>query len=445
MSQTLVEKIVSASMGKKCEIGESIPKLPITKMFLNEVLAPPAITYFRNDFGEVFREAGLPESVFDPKRVFLIPDHTVPSCSVKVSQGVDLMKEFARKTGVKMFKECDGIEHVLLPESGAVVPGDIMIGTDSHTDTNGALNCLAFGVGTTDAELAMATGFLYNFTVPKSIYFKLSGKLQKNVCGKDVILYIIAKMGAGGCAKMVAEFGGEGVKNLSMDDRFTIANMCVEMSARTGIFPYDEKTEEFLAETGTEWEMHKTTLEEDAHYSKIIEIDLNEIEPMVSFPHLPAHAVLISKFDEMAKQTQLSQNPTLAIVKDNTINFAFIGSCTNGRKSDLIAGAEILKNKTIHPDVSLIVIPGSRKIYQWALESGILKIYADAGANIQASNCGTCFGKHMGVLSDKGRMISSSNRNYQGRMGSKEALIFLASPATVAMSALTGRITSPQQ
>ncbi|MDR3425636.1 MAG: aconitase/3-isopropylmalate dehydratase large subunit family protein [Alphaproteobacteria bacterium] len=444
MHQTMAEQIISASMKKACRAGEVIPRLPISKMFLNEVLAPPAIAYFRKDFGDLFKEFNVSESVFDPARVFLIPDHTVPSCSVKVSQGIDVMKEFARATGVKMFKECDGIEHVLLPECGAIVPGDIMVGTDSHTDTNGALNCLAFGVGTTDAQLAMATGFLYNFTVPKSIFFKLSGQLRKGVSGKDVILHIIAQMGSGGCAKRVAEFGGEGVTTLGMDDRFTIANMCVEMSARTGLFPCDEKTEEFLKETNAQWEMKKTALDAQADYDRVVEIDLNAIEPMVSFPHLPAHAVPVSQFDAMAEKTRATKDPTLAVVEDNTINFAFIGSCTNGRKSDLIAGAEILKGKHIHPDVTLIVIPGSRKIYNWAMEVGILKIYAEAGANIQSSNCGTCFGKHMGVLSDKGRMISTSNRNYQGRMGSKDALIFLASPATVATSALTGRITAPR-
>jgi len=269
--------------------------------------------------------------------------------------------------------------------------------------------------------------------------------LQDNVCGKDVILYIISKMGSGGCAKMVAEFGGEGVRNLSMDDRFTITNMCVEMSARTGIFPCDERTEGFMNEVDSKWDMYKTTLDEGANYERVVEINLSEIEPMISFPHLPAHAVPISKFDEMAKRTISSSDPTLAKVVDDSINFAFIGSCTNGRKSDLIAGAEVLNGKQIHPDVTLIVIPGSRKIYNWAIDTGIMKIYAEAGANIQSSNCGTCFGKHMGVLSDKGRMISTSNRNYQGRMGSKDAQIFLASPASVASSALTGHITGPQR
>ncbi|MDD3288689.1 MAG: aconitase/3-isopropylmalate dehydratase large subunit family protein [Alphaproteobacteria bacterium] len=445
MHQTMAEKIISARMGMKCEIGEVIPRLPVSKMFLNEVLAPPAIEYFRKDFGDLFKERGASESVFDPTRVFLIPDHTVPSCSIKVSQGVDLMKEFAKTTGVKMFKECDGIEHVLLPESGVIVPGDIMVGTDSHTDTNGALNCLAFGIGTTDAELAMATGFLYNFTVPQSIYFKLSGALRPGVSGKDVILSIIGKMGAGGCAKRVAEFGGEGISNLSMDDRFTIANMCVEMSARTGLFPCDEQTEAYIVDTKTSWDMVKTVLDEKAAYERVVEINLNDIEPMVSFPHLPAHAVPISRFDDMARKSQTSNDPTLAAVVDDKINFAFIGSCTNGRKSDLLAGAEILKGKQIHQDVTLIVIPGSRQIYNWAAQTGVLQIFAEAGANIQSSNCGTCFGKHMGVLSDKGRMISTSNRNYQGRMGSKDAQIFLASPATVATSALTGRITAPQK
>ncbi len=445
MPQTLAQQIISHQMKRDVSIGAVIDKLPITKMFMNEVLAPPAINYFRNDFGPLFKELGQPESVFDPTRVFFIPDHTVPSCSTKVSQGIDIMKEFAKETGIKMFKECDGIEHVLLPESGAIVPGDIMIGTDSHTDTNGALNCLAFGVGTTDAQLAMATGFLYNFVVPPSILFRLHGKMKKNVSGKDVILSIIGQMGAGGCAKKVAEFGGEGLANLSMDDRFTMANMCVEMSARTGLFPTDEATNAYLAESKPSWEPFKTTIDEAAPYEKIIDIDLAAIEPMVSFPHLPAHAVPVAQFEAMAAKTRQANDATLARVESDKINFAFIGSCTNGRPNDLAAAAAILKGKKIHPDVTLILIPGSRKVYQWALETGILSIFVEAGANIMASNCGTCFGKHMGVLSGKGRMISTSNRNYQGRMGSKDAQIFLASPATVATSALAGRITAPTE
>lgn len=440
--QTLTEQIVSAVVGRKCFAGETLHKLPLTKMFMNEVIAPPAITYFREDFGPIFAEKGQGESVFDPSRIFLVPDHTVPSCSIKVSQGIDLMKDFAQSTGIKMFKEGDGVEHVLLPETGQIVPGDIMLGTDSHTDTNGALNCLAFGVGTTDAQIAMATGNLYNFVVPKSILFRLHGKLREGVYGKDVILFIISKMGSGGCAKMVAEFGGEGIKTLPMDARFTIANMCVEMSGRTGIFPFDEKTEEYVKQTGSQWEMKPSTINEDASYVKVVDINLDEITPMVSFPHLPAHACPVSDCAAMIQKSQISTDHTMAKVKDDSLNFAFIGSCTNGRLSDLAIGAEILKGKTVHPDLTFIVIPGSRQVYNEAMDAGILAVYAKAGANIQSPNCGTCFGKHMGVLSDKGRMISTSNRNYQGRMGSKDALIFLASPATVAASAVAGRITN---
>ena len=443
MPQTMVEKIISGVVGTPCKAGDFLEKLPLTKVFLNEVIAPPAITYFQNDFAPVFEKQGKKVSVFDSRRVFFIPDHTVPSCSLKVSQGIDMMKQFAADTGIRMYKEGDGIEHVVLPEGGEIVPGDIVIGTDSHTDTNGALNCLGFGAGTTDAQLAMATGCLYNFTVPQSILFRLHGKLGPHVSGKDVILSIIAQMGAGGCSKRVAEFTGPGLASLSMDDRFTIANMCVEMSARSGIFAFDDRTKAYLDAAQPKWDYEPVRVDEDAAYDRVIDINLDEIEPMVAFPHLPSHGVPVSQCAAMIEKTKHSDDRTLARVEDDTITCAFIGSCTNGRESDLLAGAEIIKGRKVHPNVNLIVIPGSRKVYNWAMKSGILQIYADAGANIESSNCGPCFGKHMGVLGEKGKMMSSSNRNYKGRMGSKDALIFLASPATVAASAVAGRIAAP--
>lgn len=444
MSQTLTEKIVSMHIGRYVLAGETLDRLPVSKLFLNEVLAPPAILYALEDFKDFVDKYGIEKLIFDTERVVLVPDHSIPPCSEKVSEGINIMKKFAGSTGIRMYKQGEGIEHILLPEHGFIVPGDIVIGTDSHTDTNGALNCLGFGVGTTDAEYAMVTGNLYDFTVPESILFELNGKPLKGVSGKDIILYIIGKMGAGGCSQKVAEFYGEGLKYLSMDDRFTIANMCVEMSARTGLFPYDKVTEEYVKKIKTKWPIGHSYVEGDANYAKRIQINLSEIEPMVSFPHLPSHSTTISGIEQMIQKTKTSSDKSLAQVENTSINYAFIGSCTNGRKSDLETGANILKGRKVHPSVTLIVIPGSQEVYNWALKKGIIQIYANAGALIESPNCGPCFGMHMGVLGPGDRMISTSNRNYIGRMGSKDALIFLASPATVAASAIESRITDPR-
>ena len=443
---TLVEQIVSHQIGQKVKAGDLLPKLPISKMFMNEVIAPPALEYFKSDFKDVLKNIKPQKQVFDPKRIFLIPDHTVPSSSAKVSEGMDMMREFASKSGIKMFKEGDGVEHILMAEDGYVVAGDIVIGTDSHTDTNGAINALSFGVGTTDAQIAMATGYVYNFTVPKSIYFNLTGKLPFGVSGKDIILYIIGKLGAQGCSKMVAEFGGDGIKSLNMDDRFSMANMCVEMSARTGLFEFDNEIKNYILNTGSSWDNFASNFDDDLNaYERVIDINLDELEPMVAFPHLPANVTPISKLEEMIEYTQKNSSHSLANIIDSSINNAYIGSCTNGRFSDLQIGAKILTNQKIHQNVNLIVIPGSRKLYNKIIDNGMFATYAHAGANLESSNCGPCFGKHMGVLSPKGRMISSSNRNYRGRMGSAQALVFLASPATVAASAIEGKITDPRK
>jgi 3-isopropylmalate/(R)-2-methylmalate dehydratase large subunit len=248
MGQTMVEKIVSRQVGRPVYAGEKIVQLPITKLFFNDVIGPPAIKGFLENFADLFEKHGKTSQVFDPKRVFFIPDHSVPPFSVSVAEGIDLMEEFAKPRDIKCYKEGDGIEHVVLIEDGQIVPWDIVLGTDSHTDTNGAMGALAFGVGTTDAFYAMATGHLYDFVVPESINFRLTGTLPKGVYSKDIILHIIGQMGAGGCSKRVAEFTGDGVHNLSMDARTTMCNMAVEMSARTGIMAYDDTLATYLNE-----------------------------------------------------------------------------------------------------------------------------------------------------------------------------------------------------
>ena len=444
MGQTMVEKIVSRQVGHKVSVGEKIEKLPITKLFFNDVIGPPAIKGFMEDFADVYTKHGKPSQVFDPKRVFFLPDHSVPTFSIQIAEGVKLMQAFAKERGIKMYKEGDGIEHVVLIEDGHIVPWDIVLGTDSHTDTNGALGSLAFGVGTTDALYAMATGHLYDYMVPESVKFELTGILPKGVYSKDIILHIIGTMGAGGCSKRVAEFTGAGVRSLAMDARTTMCNMAVEMSARTGIMAYDEVVETFLADRA-QWPVEPIDSDPDASYAQTVKIDLSSLEPIVAFPHKPANIAPITQVQEMIKRSQREPTADFVSIDDDTITDAFLGSCTNARYEDLVAGAAVMRGHKVHPDVNLIVIPASRKVYERAMDEGLLQVFIKAGANVESSNCGPCFGSHMGVMSSKSKMISTSNRNYKGRMGSPEARIFLASPATVVASAIEGRIADPRK
>lgn len=454
VGQTIVEKIVSRAVGRKVEAGDLVEVLPIDKLYFNEVIAPPALVNFKTDFTPVFEQVGSGSQkeivvfgkgqqkaklkVFDPKRVCFIPDHTVPSCSVKVAQGVNLMKEFATEQGIKMYKEGDGIEHTVVTEEGFVRPGEICVATDSHTDTVGAVGALGFGVGTTEAEYALALGEIYDFFVPESYNFSIEGSFQKGVFAKDLILHVIGTLKEGGCSKRVAEFTGETIRKMGMDGRFTICNMSVEMSARTAIVNPDQVTMEFMQdivrrhpELANELSTSINSIkmvnsDPDSKYSSRMEIDASKIEPMVSLPHSPANAKRASEVGD-------------------EVNVVFIGSCTNARHSDLIEAAKVLKGRKVHSNVNLIVIPASRLVYNWAMDEGVLKIFADAGANIESSNCGPCFGKHMGVLSPGDRCVSTSNRNYKGRMGSSEAFIYLASPATAAACAIEGKIADPRK
>ncbi|MGQ4808781.1 2,3-dimethylmalate dehydratase large subunit [Candidatus Entotheonellaceae bacterium PAL068K] len=444
MGQTMVEKIVSRQVGRTVSIGEKIERLPITKLFFNDVIGPPAIKGFLENFSDIFDHYDTPVQVFDPKRVFMLPDHSVPAFAIPIAEGIKLMQEFAREHGLKAYKEGDGIEHVVLIEDGHIVPWDIVLGTDSHTDTNGALGTLAFGVGTTDSLYAMATGHLYDFVVPESVRIELTGVLPKGVYAKDMILHIIGRMGAGGCSKRVAEFTGPGVRSLSMDARTTICNMAVEMSARTGIMAHDEVLADYL-DGRAQWPVEPIDSDPDATYAETLSIDLSGLEPTVSFPHKPANTTPISRVQEMIERSQRQPTPDFCTVDDDAITDAFLGACTNGRYEDLVTGADVLRGHTVHPEVNLIVIPASRKVYERAMDEGILNVFIKAGANIESSNCGPCFGSHMGVLARQSKMISSSNRNYQGRMGSPGARIFLGSPATVVASAIEGRLADPRK
>lgn len=434
LSQTIVEKIVSGHVGKPVKTGDKIDKLPIDILFFNEVIGPAAIRDFLQYFQDVFKELNKPVKVFDPKRVFFIPDHTVPSASVAVSEGITHMEEFARQQGIFCYKEGDGIEHVVLAEDGHIVPGSIILGTDSHTDTNGAFNTLSFGIGTTDGAYALATGHLYDFEVPATIRINLKGRLKKGVYAKDVILSLIGQLGVDGASRQVLEIGGEGLKSISMEGRATMSNMAVEMGARTAIFEpdkvlfsyYHPKLQQRMA-NNPDFPNHSYLPDKNCTYTKTIAVDLSSLKPVVAFPHKPSNVIPVSQIRKCIKITD-----------------AFIGSCTNGRYEDFIAAAKVLRGKKVHNQVNLIIIPASRKIYNRLLLTGILEIFAQAGANIESPNCGPCFGKHMGIVGAGAKVISTANRNYIGRMGSKDAKIFLASPATVAASAINGEVTDPR-
>ena len=444
MGQTMVEKIVSRQVGRPVRAGELIERLPIGKLFFNDVIGPPAILTLQRLFGDTFKQHGKPVRVFDPRRVFMLPDHSIPAYSVEVAEGVDLMESFGRECGFKVYREGDGIEHVVLIEDGHIVPWDIVLGTDSHTCTNGAMGALAFGVGTTDGAYAMATGHIYDFVVPETFQFELTGLFTKGVYAKDLILHIISAVGAGGCSRRMAEFVGEGVRRLPMDARTTICNMAVEMSGRTGIMPTDETLLAYL-KGRAQWPVESLASDPDARFANRMTVDLSALEPMVAFPHKPANAVPFSRIREMMAKSQAQPGPDLPPVTTDRITDGFVGACTNGRYDDLVEVAKVLKGNTVHKDVSLVVIPASRKVYERAMDEGILQVIIKAGANVESSNCGPCFGSHMGVLSRNAQMISSSNRNYQGRMGSRDARIFLGSPATVAASAIEGRLADPRK
>jgi 3-isopropylmalate/(R)-2-methylmalate dehydratase large subunit len=434
LGSTITEKIVSRAVGRSVSAGELVEALPVDKLYFNEVIGPPAILNFQKDFADIYESAGRRMKVFDPTRVAFMPDHTVPSCSIMVSTGIKLMSDFAKQQQITMYKEGDGIEHTIASEEGFVLPGEIAVATDSHTCTQGALGALAFGIGTTEGENLLATGELYSFTIPETVRFQVSGDLQRGVYPKDLVLHVLGLMGEGGCSKRVAEYQGPTISSMDMDGRFTICNLSVEMSARTAIVGPDQKTMDYVANAlagkgstiNAEESSRIQRSDADAHYSKTIEVDASSVEPTVSLPHSPANARPVSEVSD-------------------PISVVFLGSCANARKSDLAVAAKILKGRKVHPDTNLIVIPASRKVYNWAMENGILATLAQSGANIESSNCGPCFGKHMGILAPGDRCLSTSNRNYRGRMGSPEAFVYLGSPAVAAATAIEGRIADPRK
>jgi len=414
---TLVEKILAAHTDKK-EInpGEFI-NVRVDLILANDITAPIAI--------REFQRIGV-DRVFDPKKVVMVPDHFVPNKDIASAEQAKLMREFAHEQKIIYFEVGRaGIEHVLLPEQGLVLPGDIVIGADSHTCTYGALGALATGMGSTDIAAAMATGDIW-MKVPPTIKLIYHGTLGEWVGGKDLILFTIGDIGVDGALYSAMEFNGEAIEALSIDGRFTMANMAIEAGAKAGIFRVDNKTQLYIKSRAKRPYMVYEP-DGDAEYSQVIEYDVSTLEPQVALPHSPANTKPISQ------------------VGDIEINQAVIGSCTNGRLEDLRLAAEILKGKKVHPRVRCIILPGSQQVYLDALREGLIGIFIRAGAAVSTPTCGPCLGGHMGVLADGERCISTTNRNFVGRMGSPKSEVYLASPAVAAASAIKGRITSPEE
>lgn len=414
----MVEKILSTHTDtNNFKIGDII-NVRVDFAFANDITAPLAIKYFK--------ESGAKE-VFDRKKIGLIPDHFAPNKDIKSAEQCKLLREFAQEYKIENYFEIGkmGVEHALLPEKGLVLPGDVVVGADSHTDTSGALGAFAIGVGSTDLAAIMALGEVW-LKVPPTIKFIYSGKLNKWVSGKDLILYTISKIGVDGANYQVMEFSGEVIKRLSMDNRFTMCNMAVEAGAKTAIIEPDQITLEYLKGRATRpYQLYKS--DPEAFYEKVIEFEVSKIEPQVAFPHLPENAKPISE---------------IGYIK---IDQSIIGSCTNGRIEDLRIAAEVLKGQQVYPEVRLIIIPATQDIYLQALREGLIDLFVSAGAVVSTPTCGPCLGGYMGILAKGERAISTTNRNFVGRMGHPESEVYLASPAVAAASAVAGRIASPEE
>jgi len=414
---TLAEKILAAHSNKeKVSPGEFI-NVKADLILANDVTAPIAI--------REFRRLGV-KQVFNPKKIVMVPDHFTPNKDIASAEQAKLIREFCAEHGTLYFEVGQmGIEHVLLPEQGLVLPGDVVIGADSHTCTYGAVGAFSTGMGSTDIASAMATGDIW-MKVPHTIKFVYHGKLGKWIGGKDLILYTIGDIGVDGALYASMEFIGEAIDALSMDGRFTMANMAVEAGAKTALFRVNHKTLDYIKPRAKRpYTVYEP--DDDAEYSQVIEYDVSVLEPQVSFPHSPANARPISQ------------------VGDIEINQAVIGSCTNGRLGDLQVAAKVLKGKKVHPKVRCIIIPGTQQVYLDALSHGLIELFVRAGAAVSTPTCGPCLGGHMGVLADGESCVSTTNRNFVGRMGSPRSEVYLANPAVAAASAITGKITSPAQ
>jgi 3-isopropylmalate/(R)-2-methylmalate dehydratase large subunit len=418
MGLTLAEKILAAHAGQESVHAGQFLEVEADIVLSNDITAPIAI--------REFEKLGV-ERVFDAERVVMIPDHFAPNKDIKSAEQCRLMRDFAREQALPNYIEVGrmGIEHVLLPEQGLVVPGDVVVGADSHTCTYGALGAFATGMGSTDIAVAMATGKAW-MRVPETIRFVYHGQLQPWVGGKDLILYTIGLIGVSGALYKAMEFTGPAVDGLSMDGRFTMANMAIEAGAKAGLFAVDGATRAYVdGRARRPFTVHES--DADATYARVVEIDAAQIEPQVSFPHLPENARPVSQAGEVR------------------IDQAVIGSCTNGRLEDLRVAAEVLRGRQVHPDVRCIVIPGSQQVFLDAVREGLAEAFVEAGAVFSTPTCGPCLGGHMGVLAAGERAVSTTNRNFRGRMGHPDSEVYLAGPAVAAASAVAGRIIHPRR
>ena len=420
MGMTMTQKILAAHAGLDSVTAGQLIEAKLDVVMANDITGPMALPIFRQ----------MADKVFDKDKVVLVPDHFTPNKDIKSAINSRSIQDFAKEQGLKWYLvqgKC-GVEHAILPEYGIVVAGECIIGADSHTCTYGALGAFSTGVGTTDIATGMATGELW-FKVPSAIKFVLTGKPGPYVSGKDVIIHIIGKIGVDGALYKSMEFVGDGIANLTMDDRFTMANMAIEAGAKNGIFIVDDQTRAYMdAHSDKQYTTYEP--DEDAQYDQVVEIDLSEVRPTVAFPHLPGNAKTIDEVEAM---------------EPIKIDQIVIGSCTNGRISDMRKAAAILKGHTVHPDVRVMVVPATQEVYKECIKEGLVDIFIDAGCAFNTPSCGPCMGGHMGVMAPGEKCVSTTNRNFVGRMGDVESLIYLASPEVAAASAIAGYIANPEK
>lgn len=418
MGMTMTQKILAAHAGLDNVVPGQLITAKVDMLLANDISGSVSVN--------VFDDAGF-EKVFDKSRIALVMDHFTPNKDIKSAEQCVTCRTFAKRFDIDHYYDVGtmGIEHALLPEKGLVAAGEIIVGADSHTCTYGALGAFSTGVGSTDLAASMATGQTW-FKVPSALKFNLTGELQENVSGKDVILHIIGMIGVDGALYKSMEFTGPGVASLSIDDRFTICNMAIEAGGKNGIFPVDEITKEYMdGRVDREYTIYEA--DGDAEYDAVYEIDLGTLKPTVAFPHLPGNSRTIDEVGDVAIQQSV------------------IGSCTNGRLSDMRIAAEILKGKRVHPDVRCIIVPATQQIYKECIQLGYLEIFIDAGCVVSTPTCGPCMGGHMGILAEGERCVSTTNRNFVGRMGHTKSEIYLASPAVAAASAIAGKIVAPER
>jgi len=418
MGMTMAQKILAAHAGVELVEPGQFVDVKVDVVLANDITAPIAI--------REFTRIGV-EGVFDRDKVIMVPDHFAPNRDIKSAEQCKVLRDFVQRQNLTHYFEVGrmGIEHILLPEQGLVLPGDVIVGADSHTCTYGALGAFATGMGSTDIAVAMATGKVW-MKVPETIKFVYRGRLREWVGGKDLILHTIGVVGVDGALYQAMEFSGEAVDDLSMNGRFTMANMAVEAGAKVGLFAFDEETQAYV-EPRARRTYTAYNSDRDALYAQVIEVDVSKLEPQVAFPHLPSSVRPLSQVGEIP------------------IDQAVIGSCTNGRLEDLQVTAQVLRGRKVHPYVRCIVIPGSQAVYLEAVRQGLVEAFIEAGAAVSTPTCGPCLGGHMGVLAAGERCVATTNRNYQGRMGSPQSEVYLANPAVAAASAVLGRIGGPAE